>query len=200
MFGARSVYFVNLHADDVQAFQLIDKNGVTRNPPNYQNFTVTNVVVGDRVAVFGATGTAVIKNQYNIKAPQGIGEAFVDVGATLPNDTPATGTVIVCDSVTGAEDVYAYTSWLVDRFTLAGVTTSAYGVLDTVYVPYIYEEAVGVTGATTSVTVTVIYVTDRDVLARVRKVGILPFETTGTFTSTGYSVAAIRTTDGIYTP
>lgn len=32
-FGARSVYLINLHADDVSMFQLIDKAGVTRDPP-----------------------------------------------------------------------------------------------------------------------------------------------------------------------
>ncbi len=63
---------------------------------------------------------------------------------------------------------------------------------DTAYVPLIDEEATG-----TSVEETVLYSTDRTVLIRVRKKGILPFETTGNFTSAGLTVSAIRTTDSI---
>jgi len=66
---------------------------------------------------------------------------------------------------------------------------------DKAYVPFIDEQATGVT-----CTVTVIYVSDRTVVVRVRKKGIIPFETTGTVISTGLSVGAIRTADTIVTP
>jgi hypothetical protein len=65
---------------------------------------------------------------------------------------------------------------------------------DTAYVPFIDE-----TASTTSVSKTVLYNSARDVLIRVRKKGILPFETSGTVSSSGLSVSAIRTTDSIVT-
>lgn len=65
---------------------------------------------------------------------------------------------------------------------------------DTIYVPYVDE-----TATSTSTSKTVLYAADRTVLVRVRKKGILPFETSGTVTSSGLSVAAIRTTDSIVT-
>lgn len=73
-----------------------------------------------------------------------------------------------------------------------GSLVVAYGSSDTAYVPLILEEATG-----TSASVTVTYVTDRNVLVRVRKKGIIPFEIEQTFTSSGMSQAAIRTADTI---
>ncbi len=65
---------------------------------------------------------------------------------------------------------------------------------DTIYIPFLDE-----TATSTSVAKTVLYSANRAVLVRVRKKGILPFETSGTVTSSGLSVAAIRTTDSIVT-
>lgn len=70
----------------------------------------------------------------------------------------------------------------------------AYVAADTVYVPFLDEEA-----AATIVEETVLYTADRSVMIRVRNAGdMLPFETTGTVNNTGLSVAAIRTPDNIY--
>lgn len=69
-----------------------------------------------------------------------------------------------------------------------------YGSSDTIYVPFIDQ-----TATDTSVSKTVLYDANKSVLVRVRKKGILPFETSGTVTSSGLSVAAIRTTDSIVT-
>jgi hypothetical protein len=70
----------------------------------------------------------------------------------------------------------------------------AYVAADTIYVPFVDE-----TATSTSTSKTVLYASDRAVLVRVRKKGILPFETSGTVTTSGLSVAAIRTTDSIVT-
>ncbi len=69
-----------------------------------------------------------------------------------------------------------------------------YEAADTIYVPFIDE-----TATSTSTSKTVLYAEARTVLVRVRKKGILPFETSGSVTSSGLSVAAIRTTDSIVT-
>lgn len=192
MFGARSIYFTNLHANDAQAFQLIDKAGTTRYPPNYQSFVVTGLVSGDRVAIFLDTSQdegVVKKNQYTLNGANALNT--ITVNESIPNDTPTTGTIIVVDDDL-SEIVYAYSAWSGYNFTVV-ISASVYSGTETAYVPYIYETSTG-----TSVDEAVVYVSARYVIARVRKTGILPFETTGTFGSTGYSAAAIRTTDSIY--
>jgi len=63
---------------------------------------------------------------------------------------------------------------------------------DTAYVPFIDAEATG-----TEIEVVVTYVSVRNILIRVRKKGIIPFEIASTFESTGRTAAAIRTNDTI---
>ena len=190
-FGARGVYFTNLNGADAQNFVLIDNAGTTRYPPNYQAFTVTGVVSGDRVAVFPATTGEVNKSQYTLNGANTLNTITVD--QAIPNDTPTTGTIIVVDT-DGTETVYAYSARSGYAFTVT-VSAGVHDGTETAYVPYIYEEATGTSVSETST----IYVSDRSVVTRVRKAGILPFETTGTYGSTGYSATAIRTTDSQYT-
>lgn len=189
-FGARGVYFTNLHADDAQNFQLIDANGTTRNPPNYQSFAVNGVVSGDRVVVFLESGGDVDKAQYSLSGANA--SNTITVSVSIPNDTPTTGTIIVIDD-DDSEIAYAYSAWSGSDFTVT-ISASFYSGTEKAYVPYLYEEATG-----TSVSDSVVYVSDRTVICRVRKKGILPFETTGTYNATGYSATAIRTTDSIVT-
>jgi len=201
-FGAQGVWLDDMHADDVQNYQLIDSDGATQYPPNKQAITVTDVVSGDQVAVFKATtGVIVDKSVWGIKASQISGVAYVDVDeniATNHVDTPSTGYVRVVRRDSGGailgEERYAYTSWDTDRFVLSGVTSEAYDTDDTVYVGFIDDAASG-----TEISVTVIYTATRNIVVRVRKYGILPFELATTFPSTGRSVAAIRTPDTIVT-
>ena len=193
-FGARGAYLINLHADDAQAYQLIDSNGSTRVPPNYQSFQVNSVVAGDRVSIFMLDATSEIEKGQYAMTTQASGSGTITVGGTIPSDTPSTGTIIVVDTSANSEQVYAYTNWSGSVFTLSGTTSVAYTTSDTAYVPYVYEQA-----TSTSVSESVIYVSDRDVITRVRKKGILPFEVAGTFTSTGLNVTAIRTVDSIVT-
>ncbi len=190
-FAAQGVHFINLHADDVQNFQLIDNNGVTRSPPNYQSLGITNIVNGVRCSIFKTSGGEIDKSQYTATA-QSSGASTITIAETIPADTPASGTIIMVDVSTNTEQVYTYTSWSGSVFNLSGTTSVAYTTSDTAYVPYIYEEATG-----TSISTSVIYVEDRTVMCRVRLKGYLPFETSGVFSATGYSASAILTTDGI---
>lgn len=189
-FGARSVYFTNLHGDDAQAFQLIDKAGTTRYPPNYQAFAVNGVESGDRVAVFLATAGTVEKVQYGLDGANPLNT--ITVSGTIPSDTPTTGTIIVVDD-DKSEIVYAYSARSGSNFTVT-VSAGLYSGTEKAYVPYIYEEASGTSVSET----TTIYSVNRDVICKVRKAGILPFVTTGSYSATGYSATAIRTTDSIY--
>lgn len=196
-FGARSVYYINLNAADAQNFELVDKAGTTRNPPNYQAFAVTGLVAGDRVAIYEDTGAGngVVDKSQHTMTVQGSGVGTVTVSSAISTDTPTAGTIIIVESTTGAEEVLAYTSYTGAVFTLSGTTANAYDGSDTAYVPYIYEQATGTSANET----TTIYTSDKNVVCRVRLKSILPFETTGTYSSTGYSATAIRQPDNIVT-
>jgi len=195
MFGARGVYFINLHADDAQNFQLIDAGGTSRNPPNYQAFSMAGVESGDTVAVFESTGqgnTATDKTQYTLAAgANSTDELTITVG--IPSSTPAIGSItIIADD--GAEITYAYASWDTSTFAVT-VTASTYSGGQSCYVPFLYEVA----GGTSVTDTTTIYTADIYVVGRVRKAGIQPYEVAGTYTSTGYNGSAIRSNDDIYT-
>lgn len=165
--------------------------------------TISNLLSGDRVAVFRTTsGTIIDKAMYTATAGNNIGNSTFVVNQTIPSDTPTSGSIRIVDtSDTSAtrEVRYTYTSWSGSTFSGVSPTLDrSYAATDdTVYVPFI-----DTTASSTSQAVTVVYSTDRTILLRVRRKAatpILPFETTGTFGSTGYSTSAIRTTDSIVT-
>lgn len=203
-FGAQGVWIENMAAADVQNYQLIDSTGTTRTPPNQQSITISNLLADDRVAVFRTTsGTILDKAMYTSAAGNDADDTDFVVNETITSDTPQTGSIRVVDtSDTGStrETRYTYTGWTntgSSRFTgLTPVLDRSYTANDDeVYVPFIDS-----TATTTFASVTVIYACDRSILVRVRRktaTAILPFETAGTFTSTGYSTSAIRTTDTI---
>jgi hypothetical protein len=204
-FGAQGVWVQNMASSDIQAFQLIDGNGVTRTPPNFQSLTITGIVSGDKVTVFRtSSGTTINKAVFTATSGNNAGNSTFVVNETIPTDTPTTGVIRIVDTSDTSinrETRYTYTSWSSSTFSgISPVLDRTYTATDdTAYVPYIDTTASG-----TSATVSVIYTSDRTVLARVRRYNgagdsILPFETTGTFGSTGYSTAAIRTSDAIVT-
>jgi hypothetical protein len=63
---------------------------------------------------------------------------------------------------------------------------------DTIYIPYI-----DVVADDTTESVIVEFVSTRNILTRVRKKGIIPFEIAGQFIATGATISAIRNTDSI---
>ena len=194
-FGAQGVYFTNLHGDDAQAFQLIDNSGATRNPPNYQAFTVSGVVSGDSVTVYEETteGSALVNKLQQQLTSSANGTNTLVVQTAIPVDTPAVGSIIVVAD-DGTEIAYAYSAWTGSTYTVT-ITASTYSGSQYCYVPYIYETAAGTSVSET----TTIFVSDRYVVTKVRKAGIIPFVTSGTYNSGGYSGTAIRTTDSQYT-
>jgi hypothetical protein len=115
------------------------------------------------------------------------------VQTAIPADTPTSGYIIVVDD-DGSEIAYAYTSWTGSTYTVT-ITASTYSGGQYCYVPYIYEVATGTSVSETST----IFVSNRYVVTKVRKAGIIPFVTSGQYTSGGYAGTAIRTTDSQYT-
>jgi hypothetical protein len=186
LFAARGIFVQNMAASDVRNYQLIDSNGITRNPPNLQNIVVNSLVAGDRVAVFPRSGSTseIFKNQYEATGDAS-GSTTLTVAETIWTETPSAGVVRHIDKS------YNYSSFNGSTFIIdAGHDGTTAG--DDVYVPYIEEQAAG-----TEVSVSVVHTTDRTIKTRVRRKGILPFEVDGTFGSTGVTVSAIRTTDSI---
>jgi hypothetical protein len=206
LFGARGVWIQNMASTDIQSFQLIDSDGITKTPPNQISISVTNTLASDRVGVFATTGgngsTTIWKAQYTSHATNNTtGNSTFIVQETIPSDTPISGSVRVVKTsdISAAREVrYTYTSWSVSTFSgISPTLTRSYNGGDTAYVPYIDTEASG-----TSVSATAIYASNREVLVRVRRhtaPAIIPFETTATITSTGSSTGTIRTLDTIST-
>ena len=201
-FGARGVFIQDMAAADIRNYQLIDANATLRLPPNQQLLAVNGLVSGDRVAVFrrpnGTAGSGILVNEYTVAsyvggdAFNGSGDTQLKVNTTITTDTPASGIVRVRNATTGLYESYNYTSFSADVFTLQSALGSNLTASENVYVPLIESQA-----ASTSVSTNIIYVSNIPLLARVRKKGILPFEVEGTFSSTGASLTAIRTTDTI---
>ena len=211
LFGAQGVWIQNTHTDDIQAFQVIDANGTIQNPPNFQVVKVSGVVSGDRVTVLRTTGTNVV-NKAVFTAASGnlITNTTFVVNEAIPADTPSSGIiriVNIADTTNTRERRYSYTSWATSTFSgitktfaplTAGLDRTYTATSDTAYVSFIDTEA-----TTIEVSQTIIYTANRTVVTWVRKYlgtsTIIPFETTGTLTSSGYQTTAIRTTDPIAT-
>ena len=203
LFGAQGAWVENMATADIQNFQLIDSDANTRTPPNKQAVTITNLLSDDRVSVFRTTSSTTInKTIYTAAAGNNTGNTTFVVTQSIEVDTPSAGSIRIVDisnNTNTREARSTYTSWDGTTKTFSGLSPAldrAYTQTDdTAYVPFIDTSASG-----TSVSVTVIYTTDRTILLRVRRytaTAILPFETTGSFISTGYSTSAIRTTDTI---
>ncbi len=137
---------------------------------------VTGTTLYDASGDFATNG--VVSGDFLRNTTDGSWCQVITVSATTITHTPLSGG---SDNQWAASDAYSFHTLPVN-----------YDGTDTAYVPFIDETASG-----TSVSKTVLYNSSRDVLIRVRKKGILPFETSGTVTSSGLSVAAIRTTDSI---
>ena len=124
----------------------------------------------------------------------GAAETSVDVGVTIPSDTPATGTIRIQDD-NGIYQRVDYTSYSGTVFTISptdfSTTNATSG--NGVFISYIDTLASGASASFTSV-----YSADRSLFIRVRDGAGTPiktFETTGTLGNAGGSVTAIRTSD-----
>lgn len=197
LFGARGIWVYNMAGADAENYQLIDSAGTTRQPPTQAPITVGSVVAGDRVLValsIGAASTVIDKEQYTVSGTISTGANYIDVTIPIPNDTPSSGFIRVLDTGV-SEERYTYSGYANHTFGLNTVTSKEYvGPTDTAYVPYVDNEAIS-----TSIVQSLIYVADKNLVARVRKYGILPFETTATLVTGGVTITAIRTEDTIVT-
>jgi hypothetical protein len=202
-FGARGVWIENMAGADANSYELIDSNNVSRTPPATVPITVSgDLVSGDRVFVYRTTGTGSSKANKTYMASDASantsGSTTFTVTASIPLDTPTAGFLRVVDNTVKTEQRYSYTSYsgavfsgIVKTFgALDAGLSKTYNSGDTAYVPFIDRQA-----TSSSESVSVQYVTDRTVAARVRLQGKIPYNISGTLTNTGYSVTAVLPTD-----
>jgi hypothetical protein len=177
--------------------RVVDDAGSTTFPEqryryaSWNSSTFTFVTGASGTGTTGSTGTTLIDSAADFG-----GTDDVEVGDVIRNTTDGSvGYVVSVDSSTqltttleGGTNNY----WSVGDAYETNTCYKNYDGNDTAYVPLIDTQATG-----TSVSQSVLYTADRTIMVRVRKKGILPFETTGTFVSAGLTVGAIRTTDSI---
>lgn len=147
-------------------------------------------------------GSAIDKETFQGAASgNNLGDGDFVVQESLPTDLPSSGTIVIVNtngsevSSGGYEYQIAYTSYTGSTFTLSGTLPQTFDGDARVYVPLLLR-----TAASTTESQTIIFdagVGTFPIKSRVRKKGILPFEVDGDFTSSGASVAAIRTPDTI---
>jgi hypothetical protein len=200
--------------NDIRSFSVIDDNGITRNPPNLQSLTITNVGTGWRVAAYrtaAAASTVIQRTEFQVGTVGGGNNQSADstilvaaqdrTVSPLPADVPDTGVLRILDpNDTGNYLRFPYSS--VNRstnvFTLASGTIGAVTgsvdltASDNVHVVLIEEEASG-----SSVSNTIQYVADINIVYKARLKGFKPFRSTGTFGSAGASLGVVQTPDAI---
>jgi hypothetical protein len=137
------------------------------------------------------------------------GTSAVQIGDIIRNTTDGTW-CYVTDITNAATGILVTTlfndgsSWaLTDGFEIHSLVQT-YDASDTFFIPYMdFRETVGTDGSPGSQTVTVLYLTNREVVIEARNVEsstqIIPFKTTGTISSTGLSQSVIRNEDTVYT-
>ena len=195
-------YGLGLETADLSASDLLRAlDNLTYQPPNNVTFSVGGLVVGeDRVLVTPESGGGIDTTQLLTNATlNGAAVAVVVASTSIPTDTPTSGVIRVVNDQ-GFEVPLPYDSYTGSTFTLTGTydfsgvnqndsATAGNGL----YIGYIDKIA----GATTE-SFTVVYNADRPLFIRVRDGAGTPiktFETTGTLSSAGGSVTAIRTPD-----
>jgi hypothetical protein len=176
--------------------KVFDLNNTQRQAPNYVTFTVTGLVSGeDSIMVAPNNAGSIDTAQLTLSGTlNGAAVTSVVVSASIPADTPATGTIRILRA-NGVFTKHSYTSWTASTFTIASTDFSANNATTgtQVYISYIDRVATGV-----SETFTAIYTTDRSLFVRVRDGGGTPiktFESTALLGSSGGSVTVIRTSD-----
>ena len=195
-FGARGVWIYNYDAGDAQNFQLLDETNTTQAPPNSVAVTINSLLSGDRVLVASTSAAGIIDtSQFTVDGAHASGLSTLTVaGGVETSSTPTTGWVRVGDYR------HAYSSWDATSFTLVEAIgdgspgpSAGYTGGEDAFATLIDWE-VTASGATSNV---LIQSSVLPVVIRVRRIGIIPFETNSSVGAAGMTVGAIRVTDTI---
>ncbi len=190
---------VGVKATDLTAADTIqDLLGVIQVPPNIVEFTLSGIVAGEDYILVGpkAVGNDFDFSQLTLNTTlSGATETAVVVTASIPDDTPASGSIrIQLDD--GRYRRIAYTSWIGSTFTISSTNFTGANQATAprdVMITYLDKLA-----ASTSEVFSTIYDSPRNLYVRVRDGGASPiktFESPATLTAAGGSAVASRITD-----
>jgi len=207
-FGARGVWITDFAAADAQKFSLISSDNTTVLPPNTVVCKVVAVANGDSVAMFmlAASGGAIAKDTYTLNGQHLSSSTTVTVNEAITNnwsgqDPPAAGYLRIVSSVDGSEILKEYTSWTGYVFTLSGTLGTQAETTWKVYIPIIDKAATTDTIQNSLVKKTGggdhVYI--KTVVRKYATPGtsIIPWSQDTEIASTGITVNATRTLDGI---
>jgi hypothetical protein len=198
LFLARGWVIINVAAADASNYQTVDNSGNTKTPPQYYVRAITGLTSGQRVfmALRSATDTA-NTSEFTLAAGNNSGNGTIVLSSSPPADKPATGRIRVFDN-SGNEDSYAYTGISGSTVTLSGTLSKTYATSNKAYIPYIDTTAAGA-----SVSISLRYVADRNVVSNVRLGSsgskMIPFSSNYTLTNADSSVPATVLADTINT-
>jgi len=192
-------YGVGIEAADLTvADLLVDLTNTPRQPPNNVQFTVQNLVSGDRVLVGPASGNSLNLAQFTISGTlSGAAVTTVTISATIPSDTPSSGTIRI-ENDEGRYVRIPYSSYSGTAFTIPSYDFSGTGINDSVTTGNnMFISYLDLATATTQESFTSVYSTDRNLFIRVRNsvIPIKTFESTGTLGSSGGSATTGRISD-----
>lgn len=191
---------VGIGADDLTVSDLlVDLTGTNRQPPNNVQFTVTNLVSGDRVLVGPENGAGGLDLDFDTinGTLNGASVTSIVVTTAIPSDTPSSGTIRVQNDE-GRYVRIPYDSYSGNTFTIPAYDFSGTGVNDSVTTGnFWFISYIDVATATTSESFTSVYSADRELFIRVRNsvAQIKTFESTGTLGAGGGSATTGRISD-----
>jgi hypothetical protein len=205
-------YGIGFDTADVGASDLFTSLDTTsRQPPNNQTFTVSGLVSGeDRVLVGPRTGSALDRGQFLLNAALTSGtttaivvkagtEAVGPIANDIPDDGSTVNTRLRVQLDTGIYRRQAYTSITRGSNQFNIVSTDYSGANQAAGDNEVFVAFIDVLADATTEAFTATYVSDRDLLVRVRDGGGTPIKTfeatSAQFLSTPQTVAAVRTSD-----
>ena len=108
-------------AADVNNLDLTDAANASQTPFPSVNITITNCVIGANLTVFQEAGGVENESQFTSSTGNAAGDADFVVNATIPNDTPLSGTIYLVKQDSNSEEnriIRArYSSWTGSTFT-----------------------------------------------------------------------------------
>jgi len=196
----KGAFGLGIGADDlVVADTVIDLTGTDRQPPNNVQFTVSNLVSGDRVLVGPEDGAGALEvDQDTLNGTlNGAAVTAVVMTTAIPLDTPSSGTIRI-ENDEGRYVRIPFSSYTGSTYTIPSYDFSGSGDNDScttgnnVFISYIDLATV-----LTSESFTGVYQSDRDLFVRVRNavIPIKTFESVGTLGSSGGSAVTGRIAD-----
>lgn len=197
IFYARGWYPINVNSSDASNYQTIGTGSSTPiDPPVFFVRARSGVPLGSKVIIARRSALNFVDTaEFTLASGNNSGNSTLVFSGAIPSDKPSSGFVRVFDN-SGNEDRYEYVSFTGSTLTLSGTLSKTYNTGNNAYIPYI-----DTTASSSTVSVALRYVSDRDVVSFVR-LGSGASKITGdttnyTLTSADSSIPVVAITDSI---